>query len=118
VGIEDLRRDLEDSYGDSLEVPEPGEWLKQSLGQLAKASVVRDAVQLGAAVRLLSPAAREQADNLVKHGLRLKDARRDAGRSADGYRAASDRFTDDSLTYNAAIRRPVAVAAQPAAAAA
>jgi hypothetical protein len=100
-GIEHLRRDLEDSYGDSLEVPEPGEWLKQSLGRLAKASVVRDAVQLGAAVRLLSPAAREQADNLVQQGLRLKDARREAGRSADGYRAASDRFTVDSLTYNA-----------------
>jgi hypothetical protein len=100
-GIEDLRRDLEDSYGDSLEVPEPGEWLKQSLGRLAKASVVRDAVQLGAAVRLLSPAAREQVDNLVQQGLRLKDARREVGRSADGYRAASDRFTVDRLKYGA-----------------
>jgi hypothetical protein len=81
-GIEDFRQDFEDSYGGRATVPSGQEWLQQSLTRLARASVLRDVVALGAKVQMSRPV-QEAADNLVQHGQKLvADRNRLAARQA------------------------------------
>ncbi|MEV5967718.1 hypothetical protein AB0L70_38480 [Kribbella sp. NPDC051952] len=81
-GIEDFRQDFEDSYGGRATVPNGQEWLQQSLTRLARASVLRDVVAVGAKVQMSTPV-QKAADNLVQHGQKLTaDRNRLAARQA------------------------------------
>jgi hypothetical protein len=86
-----LRWQLKESFGDSVEYPPAGEWLDQSLSRLAKASVLRDVVNLGAQVQV-SEAARVAAEQFVQQGQDMM-----ADKSAVSTAAASLR--QDSKTY-------------------
>lgn len=84
TGIEDFRRDFEDSYGGRADVPpRADEWMKQSLTRLARAAVLRDVVALGVKVKVSEPL-QAAADQLVEQGRRLMDDRRElAARQAE-----------------------------------
>jgi hypothetical protein len=76
--IADFRRDFAAAYGGKADLPEPEQWLVQSLTRLARASVLRDVVARGAQVQLSQPL-RDAADDLARQGRELMDARRELG---------------------------------------
>jgi hypothetical protein len=75
-GVADLRRDFEESYGGALNLPRDDGWLSESLTRLARASVLREVVGMGAKAKV-SEQARGAADELVRQGQRLMDNRRE-----------------------------------------
>jgi len=72
-----MKDDFED-YIDSSNLPEPHEFLRRSLGRLAKAATVREVIQAGAALRFVdvgNSESRKQAAAVLEQGKKLAPAR-------------------------------------------
>jgi hypothetical protein len=87
--IERARREMHQWFGKSQANSTPGDWLDQSLSRLARASVLRDVIRLGAEVEVSQPG-QEAAAEFIRQGQRMMDTSREVSTAAsnlqDGYR--------------------------------